>query len=76
MIGFFWNKKKVNDSSFLFKYHLGNRIKHTYIYIGKLSVEENSLLQLEKDTLIVATNEVENFMQSKIAFWKKRLLIS
>ena len=69
---FLLEQKKVNDSSFLFKYHLGNRIKHTYIYIGKLSVEENSLLQLEKDTLIVATNEVENFMQSKIALLEKK----
>lgn len=69
---FLLEQKKVNDSSFLFKYHLGNRIKHTYIYIGKLSVEEISLLQLEKDTLIVATNEVENFMQSKIALLEKK----
>lgn len=69
---FLLEQKKVNDSSFRFKYHLGNRIKHTYIYIGKLSVEENSLLQLEKDTLIVATNEVENFMQSKIALLEKK----
>ena len=69
---FLLEQKKVNDSSFLFKYHLGNRIKHTFIYIGKLSVEENSLLQLEKDTLIVATNEVENFMQSKIALLEKK----
>ena len=69
---FLLEQKKVNDSSFLFKYHLGNRIKHTYIFIGKLSVEEISLLQLEKDTLIVATNEVENFMHSKIALLEKK----
>jgi hypothetical protein len=74
--GFFdWQlleQNKVNDSSFVFKYSLGNAVKNNSIYIGKLSVEEKSLLQLEKDTLIVATNELENFMKSKIALLEKK----
>lgn len=74
--GFFdWQlleQKKVNDSSFVFKYNLGNSIKNNTIYIGKLSAEEKSLLQLESDTLIIATNEVENFMKSKIALLEKK----
>jgi len=74
--GFFdWQlleQKKVNDSSFVFKYNLGNSIKSNTIYIGKLSAEEKSLLQLEKDTLTIATNEVENFMKSKIALLEKK----
>ena len=74
--GFFdWlllEQKKVNDSSFVFKYKLGNSIKNNTIYIGNLSAEEKSLLQLEKDTLVIATNEIENFMKSKIALLEKK----
>ena len=65
-------QKKVNDSSFVFKYNLGNPIKNNTIYIGKLSAEEKSLLQLEKDTLIITTSEVENFMKGKIALLEKK----
>lgn len=74
--GFFdWQlleQKKENDSSFVFKYNLGNSIKNNTIYIGKLSAQEKSLLQLESDSLIIATNEVENFMKSKIALLEKK----
>ncbi len=74
--GFFdWQlleQKKVNDSSFVFKYNLGNSIKSNTIYIDKLSAEEKSLIQLEKDSLTIATNEVENFMKSKIALLEKK----
>ena len=74
--GFFdWlllEQKKVNDSSFVFKYNLGSSIKNNTIYIGNLSAEEKLLLQLENDTLIIATNEVENFMKSKIALLEKK----
>lgn len=74
--GFFdWlllEQKKINDSSFVFKYNLGNSIKSNTIYIDKLSAEEKSLLQLENDTLVIATNEVENFMKSKIALLEKK----
>lgn len=74
--GFFdWlllEQNKVNDSSFVFKYSLGNALKNNTIYIGKLSTEEKSLLQLEKDTLIITTSEVENFMKSKVALLEKK----
>jgi len=74
--GFFdWillEQKKINDSSFVFKYNLGNSTKNNTIYIGKLSANEKSLLQLEKDTLLIATNEVENFMKGKIALLEKK----
>lgn len=74
--GFFdWlllEQKKVNDSSFVFKYSLGNSIKNNNIYIGKLSAEEKSLLQLENDTMVIAINEVESFMKGKIALLEKK----
>ena len=74
--GFFdWElleQNKINDSSFVFKYSLGKPIKNNSIFIGKLSAEEKSILQLENDTLVIATNEVENFMKSKIALLEKK----
>lgn len=74
--GFFdWQliaQKKANDSSFVFEYNLGNPIKKNIIYIGKLSIEEKLLLQLENDTLVIATNEVEHFMKSKITLLEKK----
>ncbi|MCD8518566.1 MAG: hypothetical protein LRY32_02575 [Flavobacterium sp.] len=65
-------QNKINDSSFVFKYSLGKPIKNNSIFIGKISAEEKSILQLENDTLVIATNEVENFMKSKIALLEKK----
>ncbi len=74
--GFFdWlllEQKKVNDSSFVFKYNLGNSVKSNTIYIDKLSAEEKSLLQLENDTLVIAINKVESFMKEKITLLEKK----
>jgi hypothetical protein len=75
-LGFFdWlqlEQKKVNDSSFVFQYRLGNLVQTNTIYIGKLSTEEKLLLQEEHDSLIVTTSEVENFMKSKMALLEKK----
>lgn len=65
-------QKKVNDSSFVFEYKLCNFTKKNTIYIGKLSADEKSLLQLEHDTLVIAMSEVENFMKNKIALLEKK----
>lgn len=74
--GFFdWlllEQKKVNDSSFVFKYNLGNSVKSNTIYIDKLSAEEKSLLQLENNTLVIAINKVESFMKEKITLLEKK----
>ena len=65
-------QKKVNDSSFVFEYKLGDFTKKNTIYIGKLSTDEKTLLQLEQDTLVIAMSEVENFMKNKIALLEKK----
>jgi hypothetical protein len=65
-------QKKVNDSSFVFKYKLGDFTKNNTIYIGKLSADEKTLLQLEHDTLVIAISEVENLMKNKIALLEKK----
>lgn len=60
------SQKKVNDSSFVFTYQLGNALKNVNIYIGKLSENEKSLLEEKKDTVKIATNQTENWMQLKL----------
>ena len=75
-LGFFdWlqlEQKKINDSSFVFQYRLGNLVQTNTIYIGKLTAEEKSLLQEGNDSLIIITSEVENFMKSKMALLEKK----
>lgn len=74
--GFFdWillEQKKTNDSSFIFKYSLGNSTKNITIHTGNLAAEEKSLLQLENDTITIITNEIENFMKTKINLLEKK----
>lgn len=65
-------QQKLNDSSFIFRYNLGKPVKNNIIFIGKLSIEEKTVLQLENDTLQISTNEVENFMKSKIELLEKK----
>jgi hypothetical protein len=60
------SQKKVNDSSFVFTYQLGNALKNVNIYIGKLSPDEKLLLEETNDSIVVATNQTENWMQLKL----------
>ena len=74
--GYFENelllKSKLNDSIFYFKYHLKNQVKFIHIYIGVLLENEKQLLGLENDSIKLAINEVESFMQNKIAILEKK----
>lgn len=65
-------QSKVNDSAFYFKYHLKRQVKFIHIYIGAKSSEEKQLLAIENDTLKLAIDEVESFMQTKIALLEKK----
>jgi hypothetical protein len=60
------SQKKVNDSSFVFTYQLGNVLKNINLYIGKLSADEKLLLEETKDSIVIATNQTENWMQLKL----------
>jgi hypothetical protein len=56
---------KENDSTYTYRFSLGNKIKYTYIYIGR----NNSFFDLFKtksDTLIIPYEETENFINQKI----------
>jgi hypothetical protein len=57
--------KKINDSTYNYKLSLGNKIKYTYIYIGR----NNSFFDPSKtknDTLIIPYEETENYINQKI----------
>jgi len=60
------SQKKANDSSFVFTYQLGNALKKINLYIGKLSPDEKLLLEETKDSIVIATNQTENWMQLKL----------
>lgn len=59
----FENIKKTNDSTFLLKTILGEPTKETHIYLGKKNRKDNPLIfSSEKDTVIIKTGEVENYL--------------
>lgn len=74
--GYFQNElllqSKLSDSVFYFKYHLKRQVKSIHIYIGANSSDEKQLLAIENDTLKLAIDEVESFMQTKIALLEKK----
>ena len=56
---------KENDSTYTYKFSLGNKIKYTYIYIGiNNSFFDSS--EIKNDTLIIPYEETENFINQKI----------
>lgn len=60
------NRRK-NDSTFVAKLRLGNKIKYTYIYIGK-DYELKDIISLEKykDTLFLPYTETESFLNNTL----------
>lgn len=60
--------EKINDSTFLFKYHLGARNKSISIYIGR----DFKLLNLEKDSLTLPISKTEEFMNSSLLLMEKK----
>jgi hypothetical protein len=58
------NSRK-NDSSYIAKLSLGERIKSTYIYIGKYQeLKEFLSLDKNKDTLSLAYSDIESFLNN------------
>ncbi|WP_317165156.1 BamA/TamA family outer membrane protein [Flavobacterium ajazii] len=56
---------KTNDSTYYYKLSLENKIKYTYIYIGRNhSFLKNS--ETQKDTVIIPYEETENYLNQKI----------
>ncbi|MEZ4853502.1 hypothetical protein [Flavobacterium sp.] len=61
------DQKKVNDSTFTFFYSLGNRINSIAIVTNQIKNEEKELLSLQTDTIYLKPNEVESWIQLKLA---------
>ena len=57
---------KTNDSSFIYYMSVGRKTNTLYIYTGNLSPNEKELLNINKDTIILATDAVEDFMNTNI----------
>jgi hypothetical protein len=56
--------KKTNDSSYLSKITLGNKIKNIHIYIGiKKHLNPSNIFDLKKDTLILPYTQIEPFLK-------------
>lgn len=63
---------KTNDTSFVYKFSIGPKTKNIHIYTGTIAPEVKDLLSINKDTLTLPLNEVENFMTSNVASLEKR----
>ena len=66
------NQTKINDSTFVFQYKLGLPLKYIHIYLGTISKELLSILQIESDSIQLKINETESWMQSKVNLLEKK----
>jgi len=59
--------KKENDSTFLFRFQVGNRTDFIHIYIGRNSELQNlEILDKNKDTLTMPFSETEAFLNATL----------
>ncbi|MFC6096489.1 hypothetical protein ACFPVY_07495 [Flavobacterium qiangtangense] len=59
--------KKDNDSTFLFRFQVGNRTNFIHIYIGRNSELQNlEILDQNKDTLTMPFSETETFLNATL----------
>ncbi len=59
--------KKINDSTILFDFNLGQKIKSIHIYIGRNSEIRNlQIFDSKTDTLVIAYSEIENYLNQSL----------
>lgn len=63
--------KKTNDSSFTFKYNLGNLTRNIEIKIDSLSNEVTEVLTIKSSETILLSN-LENFINEKLSILEKK----
>ena len=63
--------KKTNDSSFTFKYNLGNLTRNIEIKIDSLSNEVTEVLNIKSSETILLSN-LENFINEKLSILEKK----
>lgn len=67
------SNKKTNDSTFVFDFALGQRIKFIHIYIGRNSeLRDLEIFEQKSDTLILPFSETENFMNQTLFKLEKK----
>lgn len=76
-IGFIENRilenKKTNDSSYIAKLSLGERIKFIHVYIGKNStIKEITTLNKDKDSVKMPYSEIEPFLNETLLKLEKK----
>lgn len=65
--------KKQNDSTFLFKFQLGQKTKSIHIYIGRNSeLQKLGVLENTEDTLKLAFSETETFLTTTLNTLERR----
>lgn len=60
------SQKKINDSTFVFHYYLGSRIKKLIIKTNQISKSDKEILKINEDAISILPGEVENWMNSKL----------
>lgn len=65
-------QKKINDSTFVFRYNIGQKTNRIHIYIGKTTSEIRELLHLKSDTILINLSDVEDFMNTNIHLLEKK----
>lgn len=64
---------KINDSTFLVQFKLGNRIDAIHIYIGATNSDLNlSNYTIEKEYLVLPIASVESFMQLQLKYLEQK----
>ncbi len=63
---------KVNDSTFVYSFFVGERTDRIHIYTGKLSAEERGSLDISNDTITLAMEDIEPFMNNGIASLERK----
>ncbi|WP_236564867.1 hypothetical protein [Flavobacterium sp. MK4S-17] len=63
---------KINDSTFAYRFSVGNKTADIHIYTGLLRNRDKELLSIANDTIILPIVEVENYMQGTVAALERK----
>jgi hypothetical protein len=63
---------KPNDSTFIFRYRVSERIRTVKIYTGRLSVREKTLLNITTDTVNINPSDTDGFMNRNLALLEQQ----
>ncbi|BCY27327.1 hypothetical protein [Flavobacterium okayamense] len=65
-------QKKINDSSFVFRYKINNPISAIIVKTKNLTDEERELLAIDKDSVSILPSEIENWMKLKLGLLERK----